>query len=420
MIALVDINNFYAACERMFNPSLNGRPIVVLSNNDGCAIARSEEAKALGVQMGTPIGKLKQLIKDKSLAVYSSNYTLYGSMSQRVMTLLRGFAANVEVYSIDEAFLECTGMSTEKLNSWARKIRETILSHTGLPVSVGIAPTKALAKMANHFAKKHNRQVGVWVVNDRAATDKLLHDTAIDDIWGIGWQYQKLLKGKGVNTAAEFVQLPDAWIRNNMTVMSLRLAFELRGVNAFKWEETPDSRKNICTSRAFQERLTSLKQLEAPVASHAATCSRKLRAEKSCAKNLHVFIHTNPFNSKDAQHSASITIPLATPTSSSQELVKYAIMGLRRIYQPGYNYHKCGVIVMDLVPEQTIQLSLFDERDRPKEARLMKALDKTNTRFGKDVVRYAAHGYDTAWHLRARRLSSRYTTRLEEIMIVKS
>lgn len=420
MIALVDINNFYASCERMFDPSLKGKPIVVLSNNDGCVIARSEEAKTLGIAMGVPVAELDRKFGQHSLAIFSSNYTLYGSMSQRVMIILRGFVERVEEYSIDEAFLDCSAIPPEKLERTAADIRATILAHTGLPVSVGIAPTKALAKMANHFAKKHRRDTGVFVVGQEDTYLSLLNATDIADVWGIGWQYQKLLYGKGVKSAADLVKLPDDWIRQHMTVVSQRLVFELRGQQSFKWEESLPARKNVCTSRAFQELLQKVEQLQAPVASHAAAGARKLRAEKSVARAMQIFIQTNPFRASDEQYAGSVTIPLLVPSNSSQELVRFALKGLAKIFRPGYNYHKCGVLLLDLVPQQSIQLSLFDQRDRPKEARLMKSLDKTNARFGKDLVRYAAQGYEHYWRLRARRVSPRYTTRLNEIMIVKA
>lgn len=419
MIALVDINNFYASCERMFDPSLKGKPVVVLSNNDGCVIARSAEAKQLGIRMGAPIAELKRDFSGSAIAVYSSNYTLYGSMSKRVMQILRRFVQRVEEYSIDEAFLDCSAIPLEQLAAVGAEIRQTILSHTGLPVCVGIAPTKALAKMANHHAKK-NCGNGVYVVADEQEREGLLQAVSLDEVWGIGWQYQKLLQGRGLKTAADFAALPSDWVRAHMTVMSLRLQFELNGIPAFKWEEFLPSRKNICTSRSFQQLLTTIDQLKAPVASHAATCARKLRDEGSCTRSMYIFAQTNPFRTGDAQYQGGITIPLKVPSNSSQELVKLALIGLQRIFRAGYNYHKCGVMVLDIVPATTIQLGLFDTRNRPKENLLMRAMDNANARFGKDIVRYAAQGYQRHWHLRAGRLSPRYTTRFEEIMVVKS
>ncbi|MET0461634.1 MAG: Y-family DNA polymerase [Chitinophagaceae bacterium] len=420
MIALADINNFYASCEKMFDPSLNGRPVIVLSNNDGCTIARSEEAKALGVKMGSPALWVEQHLRGQKVAIYSSNYTLYGSMSDRVMKIFRSFVARVEVYSIDEAFLDLSHVPEIELYSTAAAIRKMILEHTGLIVSIGVAPTKALAKMANHHAKKNYREHGVWVADTKQQIDHLLNETAIDDVWGIGWQYQKFLKGKKVHTAKDFVALPDDWVKNNLTVVTQRLLFELRGIQCFEWEESVVPKKNIRTSRSFQELLTTFRELQAPLASHAAACAKKLRDEKSCAKSIQVFIQTNPFRGTDKQYAGSIEIPIPVPTNNTQELVKYAMRALQRVFKPGYNYHKCGVTVQELVPQEARQLGLFDQRDRVRDDRLMQALDQANSQFGKDIVRYATQGYETNWHLRAKRLSPRYTTRMDEIMVVKA
>lgn len=420
MIALVDVNNFYASCERMFDPSLNGRPIVVLSNNDGCAIARSDEAKALGVQMGSPAFMIEETLAKNNVAVFSSNYALYGSMSERVMTVLKSFAPNVEVYSIDEAFLDLSGLKYVDLFSLAVEIRETVMSHTGLPISIGIAPTKALAKMANKFAKKRKKAVGVHLAIDQPQIDELLNQTPVGDIWGIGGQYSKFLEQNNITTAADLLKAPEEWVRRTMTVVVQRLIYELKGIRAIKLEDLPPPKKNICTSRSFGTLLSTHQQLQSPVASHAATCARKLRKEKSCATKIHVFVQTNPFRSGDQQYFGGITIPLNVASNSSSELIKFAMKALSLVYKPGYNYQKCGVMVLDLVPEQTIQLGLFDKRDREKDEKLMKALDKANKALGKDMVRYGSHGYGQHWKLKASKLSPCYTTRLDQIMNVKS
>jgi DNA polymerase V len=420
MIALVDVNNFYASCERMFDPSLNGRPIVVLSNNDGCAIARSDEAKALGVEMGSPTFMIEETLAKHQVAVFSSNYTLYGSMSNRVITILKSFVENVEVYSIDEAFLDLGSLRYVDLFNLGLAIREKIMTHTGLPVTIGIAPTKTLAKMANKFAKKQKKEIGVHFANDTEAISELLNYTQAGEIWGIGGQYKKLLEQQGVTTAADLLTLPEEWVRKNMTVVVQRLLFELRGIKAIKWEDIPPPKKNICTSRSFGKLLTGFKDLQQPLASHAAACSRKLRTEQTCATRIHIFIQTNPFNGKDKQYFGGVTIPLTVASNNSNELIKFAMRGLQMIYKPGYNYQKCGVMVLDLVPQQNIQLGLFDTRDRQKDQRLMAALDNTNTSYGKDIVRYASHGYGKQWKLRASRVSPCYTTRLDQIMTVKS
>lgn len=420
MIALVDVNNFYASCERVFDPSLKGRPVVVLSNNDGCAIARSDEAKAIGIEMGTPAFMIAALMEKHKVAAYSSNYTLYGSMSERVMKILKSFAQNVEVYSIDEAFLNLEGLKNSELFSLGISVKETVLNHTGLPISIGIAPTKALAKMANRFAKKNKKNIGVHVTDTQEQVDELLRATQIADVWGIGPQYQHLLKEKGITNAAQFVNLPEEWIRKQMSVVGQRLVYELKGINAFKWEELPPAKKNIATTRAFGQSLTLKKDIEQAIAAHAASCAAKLRRQQRCATKMDVFIQTNPFRKEDEQYFTGLTIRFKTATNSTTEIVKYAITALNMIFKPGYNYMKGGVTVLDLVPQHIIQLSLFDTKDRQKEKKLMTAIDNTNQSFGKDTVRIGTHGYGHKWKLHAENLSPRYTTRVSDIMKVKS
>jgi len=420
MIALVDVNNFYASVERMFDPSLNGRPIVVLSNNDGCAIARSDEAKALGIEMGTPAFIIQTKLEQNNVAVFSSNYTLYGSMSERVMRILKSFVEKVEVYSIDEAFLDLSALKHTDLFSLAIQIREKVMSHTGLPISIGIAPTKALAKLANHFTKKHRKHVGVHLIASTDQAEALLQQSAIGDVWGIGPQHEQLLLENGVQTAADFIKLPEDWVRNNMSVVGLRLMFELRGIPAIKWEDIPPPKKNICTARSFGRLLTNFRDVQQAVAAHAASCAQKLRHENSCATKVHVFIETSPHRKEDKQHMASVTVRLNVATSSSSEIIKFAMHALKMIFQRGHNYMKAGVMVLDLVPQDNIQLGLFDTRDRQKDNRLMKQLDSTNKSFGKNIVRYGTQGYGRNWQLRQAHLSPCYTTRLDHIMIVKS
>jgi DNA polymerase V len=420
MIALVDVNNFYASCERMFDPSLNGRPVVVLSNNDGCAIARSDEAKALGIEMGTPAFMIRELLPDKNVAVFSSNYTLYGSMSERVISILKSFVPKVEVYSIDEAFLDLSNFQYTDLFELAVSIREKIMAHTGLPISIGIAPTKTLAKMANRFAKKRKKNIGVHVAATKERIDEILTETEVGDIWGIGGQYKKLLENHNFKTANDLIAAPEEWIRKNMSVAGQRLLFELKGIKAVEWEDNPPAKKNICTARSFGILLTDLKDISQAIASHAASCARKLRKDKTCCTRLHVFLQTNPYRSDDKQYMAGITIRLPVASNSSNEIIKYAGKALRLIFRPGYNYLKAGVMALNIVPQEQIQLGLFDKRDRAKDHRLMKALDKSNSAFGKDIVRYGTHDYGTKWKLRAEKLSPCYTTRIDHLMKVKS
>jgi DNA polymerase V len=420
MVALVDCNNFYASVEKMFDPSLKNKPVVVLSNNDGCAIARSEEAKALGVEMGTPAFMIADLLKNKDVSVFSSNYTLYGSMSERVAKILKSFVARVEIYSIDEAFLDLSDLSKTDFASLARQLRKTILAHTGLPVTVGIAPTKTLAKMANRFAKKFKKEEGVHVAISQECINEMLEKTETGDIWGIGPQYRKLLLQHHFKTGADLLNAPEDWIRKELSVVGQRLLYELKGIPAIEWEDKPPAKKNICTARSFGRLLTDIKDISQAVASHAASCARKLRRDHTCAKNVNVFLQTNPYRSEDQQYLADITIALPVATNNTTEIIKYAVRALHMIYRKGFNYLKAGVMVIDLVPQQQVQLGLFDKRDREKDKKLMMAIDQSNTFFGKDMIRYGTHGYGNEWKLRAEKLSARYTTRLEEIMQVKA
>jgi DNA polymerase V len=393
---------------------------VVLSNNDGCAIARSEEARDIGIEMGMPVFMIAEKLRKKDVAIFSSNYTLYGSMSKRVMEILKTFGAKVEVYSIDEAFLDLSDYRGEDLIGLAVRIREKILSHTGLPASIGIAPTKTLAKMANRFAKKLKNTIGIHAATSPAAIGALLAATETTDIWGIGHQYHKLLLEQGYKTAADLLKAPEEWIRKNMSVQGQRMLFELRGARAFGWEERPPAKKNICTARSFGKLLTDLKDISQAVASHAANCARKLRNDQSCARSVHVFLQTNPYRSGDQQYMAGITLRLPVASSSSTEIIHYAGKALQLIYRPGFNYLKAGVMLRDIVAQQQIQLALFDNRDRIKDAALMKTIDQSNNAFGKDMLRYGSHGYGKKWQLRAQRLSPCYTTRIEQVMTVKS
>jgi DNA polymerase V len=420
MIALVDCNNFYASCERVFDPSLNGKPIVVLSNNDGCAIARSDEAKALGIEMGMPLFMIRELLEQKPIAVFSSNYTLYGSMSARVLSILRSIVPKVEVYSIDEAFLDLADCPERDIASIAEYARTMILSHTGLPVTIGIAPTKTLAKMANRFAKKRKATNGIHIAITKEDVMKILHATAVGDIWGIGPQYQQFFQNHSFTTAAELLTAPDEWIRKNMGVVGQRLLVELRGTRAIGWEQGTAAKKNICIARSFGQLLTGFDDIQQAIASHASGCAGKLRRDQTCCRKIQVFLQTNPYQSGDQQYLASVTVTLPVASNNSHEIIKYAIHGLKMIFKPGYRYLKAGVVVMDIVPQGQLQLGLFDTRDRARDQRLMKALDGTNHAFGRDLVRYGTQGYGKKWKLRAAKLSPCYTTRIDHIMKVKS
>lgn len=420
MIALVDCNNFYASCERLFAPKLRNRPVVVLSNNDGCVIARSNEAKDLGIAMGAPAFQIKELVEKNQVAVFSSNYVLYGDLSNRVHRTLAEFTPEIEVYSIDECFLNLSGFSLiDTYQSYGSKIKRTVQRNTGIPVSVGIAPTKTLAKIANRFAKKHKREIGVHVLDTPEATEAALKATEIGDVWGIGRQYARKLQAMGVNTAFDFIQLPEAWVFKNMTVVGQRLQKELKGQPCLDLELIRPAKKGICTSRSFGKLITDIEELREAVSTHATRCAEKLRRQNSCAALLHVFIHTNPFRQQDRQYYGSKVMKLQVATNSSTELVENANRLLELIYRPGFNYKKAGVIVMEITPESQLQSSLFDTRERGKERDLMEAMDKLTARFGRDTVKIAAQGFSKRWKLKQESLSPCYTTRFDELLTIK-
>lgn len=416
MIALIDCNNFYASCERVFQPALVGRALIVLSNNDGCAIARSEEAKALGIKMAQPAFMIDDVIKQNNVAVYSSNYTLYDNMSKRVMEVIKRLVPRTEVYSIDELFADLSGINYDYLPELARKIRASVMSNTGIPVSVGIAPTKALAKMANRYVKKTRPDEGVFAAISGEQIDLMLQSTGVGDIWGIGKQLEMLLKSNGFNTAYEFVHnAPEEWIRKEMTVVGQRLYHELRGISCIKWEDEKPARKNICTSKSFGKLITKKSELKQAIAKFTSSCAEKLRTEKTCAEKINVFIKTNPHNTTDKQYEQSITLELQVASNLTTELMKYSMKALEMLFRQGYNYQKAGVTVLDLVPEQQIQSGLFDRQNRKRDKKLMDSVDDVNRVFGKDFVRFGVQDYGTRWHLRQSNLSLQYTTRLDHI-----
>lgn len=420
MIALVDCNNFYASCERVFNPSLESKPVVVLSNNDGCVIARSEEAKQIGIEMGAPAFMMEEMLIKNKINVFSSNYTLYGDLSERVHKLLETFTPLIENYSIDEAFLDFSELKYKNLYDYGIEIRKKIKQCIGIPVTVGIAPTKTLAKMANRYAKKTQKKIGVYSLDTPEKIKEVLAWTEIADVWGIGGQHSRRLKWMGINTAADFIEkLNPDWVRKNMTVVGERMLNELKGIPSIQWEEIMKPKKGICTARSFGKLLSEKKDIQEALANYAANCAVKLRKQKSCTGALHIFIQTNIHRTQDKQYSRSITLKMPVPTSSSIEIVRYAFKGLDIIYKPGYNYKKTGIIVTDIIPDTQVQSSFFDTVNREKDARVMKTLDLVNNRFGKDLVKLAAQGYTKKWKLRQERLSPCYTTNIDQVLTIK-
>ena len=415
MIALIDCNNFYCSCERVFDPSLVGRALIVLSNNDGCAIARSEEAKAAGIQMAQPAFLAEKRIRENNVAVFSSNYTLYDNMSRRVMQVIREMVPRAEIYSIDEIFADLSGIKYVDLEELGRQVRTRVKACTGIPVSIGIGPTKTLAKMANRYAKKTRPDVGVFAADSPEWIETMLAFTGVGDVWGIGPQYAALLKKHGFHTALDLTGAPEEWIRKEMSVVGQRLYQELKGIPCIQWEEEAPAKKNICTSRSFGKLIARKNELKQAVAKFTSSCAEKLRREKTCARRLEVFIQTNPHKQELPQYFQSIELQLPVPTQLTTELMKYSMRGLEMIFQPGYLYQKAGVMVLDLVPAEQVQLALFDRQDRERDAKLMARIDEVNTAFGRDTVRFGVQDYGQEWKLKQTNLSPQYTTRLAHI-----
>jgi DNA polymerase V len=388
----------------------------VLSNNDGCAISRSDEAKGLGIMMGTPHFMIEDLIRQHSVQIRSSNFALYGDMSQRVMSIIKSFVPKTEVYSIDEIFCDLSELKEyNDLTELGKLIKATVKQYTGIPVSVGIAPTKVLAKMSNKYAKKMTMEVGVHCADSQDLIDILLDFTPVGDIWGIGKEQEKFLLKHGFKTAADLVKAPEEWIRKELSVKGQRLLTELKGTSCMTFTEVKAAKKAIATTRSFGKLINTKKEVQQALASHTASCGAKLRRERACARKLHVFIQTDNFRAQDAQYAHSITLELPIATNSTPELIRYAMKALDIIYKDGYNYKKTGVIALELVPEPAIQMGLFDVVNRKRDEQLMLAVDNINVSYGKDMVRYSVQGYGKEWKLRQEHLSKPYTTRYDQI-----
>ena len=419
MFGLIDCNNFYASCERLFRPDLRHRPVVVLSNNDGCIIARSNEAKALGIGMGSPYFKQESLIRKHNVTVFSSNYPLYGDISQRVMDVLMRLEPNVEVYSIDEAFISLPPGKHYNLENWGRLLKATVQKHTGIPVSIGFGPTKTLAKIANRFAKKKLSASGVFVIDDEQHLESLLATVTVCDIWGIGRRQAARLQKKGIHTALELKNCTDTWIRKQLTVTGLRTAMELRGIPCISLAKAGTAKKSICTSRSFGHPVHTLGDMQEAVATYATQAAYKLRCGGLRTTVVDVFIRTNSFKKDEPQYCNRRTFSLPEPSSHTATLIKVALASLKAIYRPGYRYQKAGVLLNGLVPENYEQLRLF-RAPATRDTSLMKAMDKINMRWGRDTIQSAAAGLTKEWCFRQMKKSPAYTTRWSELPVVKA
>lgn len=416
MFALVDCNSFYASCEQLFNPKLRNKPVIVLSNNDGCVIARSKEAKQIGIKMGEPVFKIKAVIETYDVAVYSANFALYGDLSRRVTQVLKGFSPNVEIYSIDEAFLDLTGL--KELNEYGQTIRARVLKWVGIATCVGIGQTKTLAKVANHLAKKKDQYNGVCVLETETEIETALNSFPIEDIWGIGRQYSKLLQKHGITTALQFRNLPPDFVKSRMSVVGLRTQKELKGISCFALEEILPPKKAILTSRSFGQSVTELNDLRQSVAVFAASCAEKLRRQNCSAAVVRVFVHTNPHRADETQYHVGREITLSTPSDLSNEIIKHALIALKAIYRPGLRYKKAGVMVMGIVPNNAVQSSLFDPLDRTKQKKIAVVLDNINHRYGRSTVRFGVESGKRKWKMRQQTLSKRFTTNFNELLEV--
>ena len=416
MIAIVDCNNFYASCERVFRPNLNGKPVVVLSNNDGCVIARSNEAKALGIKMGTPAFKNEKLFARNGVHVFSCNFALYGDMSRRVMDVIKSEADELEIYSIDEAFLTFDGPASEER---ARALRSKIFKWTGIPVSIGLAPTKTLAKVAVRIAKKTPSTSGVYTIDSPTLCKSALSNCAVEDLWGIGHRSALKLKSFGISTALQLTQAHHGWVRRNLSVTGERLQKELLGTVCSPVNEDVPRKQNIRTARSFGKEVETYEALKEAVGTFAVNCATKLRKEGSCCTTVTAFVHTNPFKPQAFQYNNSRTIKLDVPTSDNIEIVAAAIKILKEIYRPLCAYKKAGVMVGGIVPDSQVQLGLFDSINRSRRSDLMQSIDEINSKLGRDKVRLAVQGFDRSWRLRQERLSPCYTTRFTDFLTVK-
>lgn len=416
MYALVDCNNFYASCERVFRPDLVGKPICVLSNNDGCVIARSNEAKALGIPMGAPAFKFEKEFEQKGIQVFSANFSLYGDMSKRVMNVLSDFSPELEVYSIDEIFLDLNGFTLYDLVDYGQQMRSKVQRYTGIPTSVGIAPTKALSKLANRIAKKYPQLESVYYMDSEQKRIKALKWLSVGDIWGVGRQYQKHLLSIGVKTAFDFVELHDETVRKLMGVVGVRLKHDLEGKPTLSLDDVK-VKKNIATTRSFDRNYTELADLEERVTSFAVSCAEKLRRQQSECSSLSVFVLTNRFRNDLPQYDRNINIKLPFTTSSSIEIARYAVFGLRSIFKAGYSYKKAGVILNDFTPSNQKQLSIFAQSDK-RHVELMRAVDTINTNFGGQKIKLASQDLKRLWKMKQERLSPKYSTRLSDIITV--
>jgi len=410
-VALIDCNSFYVSCERLFNPKIQNVPVVVLSNNDGCVISRSIEAKKIGIKMGEPYFKIKDLVKKKNVQAFSSNYALYGDLSRRVMKVLKGFSDKIEIYSIDEAFLDLSNIKDDQIEEYGKNIRDRVLKWTGIPTSVGISSTKTLSKVANHIAKKN--KAGVIFLKENI--NNILKDFDIGDVWGVGRQLSKLYKKNGVDNAYKLKNISNTWVKKSTNVLGAKTVMELRGVSCIDLETQETKRKSCCVSRSFGKKVESLEKLRESITTHCLNAAEKIRTDKQTARAITVFIRTSPFDKNRKYYSNSITIDLPVATSNSLELVKEAINGLKKIYKYGYFYQKTGIILSRLNESSENEFNLLAPIMENRSNTLMKAIDLTNAKYGRNAISIAQAGINNTWKMR-RKHSSKIDTASFDLM----
>ena len=417
--ALVDCNNFYASCERLFRPNLKNQPVVVLSNNDGCVIARSQEAKAVGIAMGAPLFKIRTLVEEHGVAVCSSNYALYGDISERVMTMLGSNAPSHEVYSIDECFLDLDNLGVPDLTAWCSSLRRDTYQWTGIPVSIGVGGTKTLAKLANRLAKKSTKAGGVIdLAHHPEWIDAALRKTPIGDVWGVGRRWSQMLEERGMATAHDFAHAQDGWIRQRMGVVGLRTAHELRGYVCHALEDQPQPKQTTCCSRSFGATVTDKSQVHDALMQFAERAAEKVRSADQVAGAMQIFIRTDPFNANAPQKSLSGSANFPQPTSDARAITGTATRILERIWRAGYAWKKAGILLLDLSAKGSAPPSLFDAIASPDDG-LMTAMDQINAKYGRGSVKLGLAGKDRDWSMRRENLSPSFTTKWADLVSVR-
>jgi len=395
-VALIDCNSFYVSCERLFNPKINNKPVVVLSNNDGCVISRSTEAKRIGIKMGEPYFKVKELVRKNNVHIFSSNYALYGDISRRVMKTVKSFSDKIEIYSIDEAFVDLSHVEDKEIENYGKEIRDRILKWTGIPTSVGIAKTKTLSKVANHIAKKN--KTGVIYLNENI--DNYLKKFYISDVWGVGKQLSKLYIKNGIDTAYKLKNISNTWVKKSTNVLGAKTVMELRGITCINLETQEAKRKSCCVSRSFGKKVESLEKLQESITTHCLNAAEKIRNDNQTTRSITIYIRTSPFDKNRKYYSNSTTIDLPVATSNSLELVKTAINGLKKIYKYGYFYQKAGIVLSKLREASENEFNLLAPIMENKSQTLMKAIDFTNAKYGRNAVSIAQAGINNSWKMR--------------------